>query len=86
MLLFVVFVMGQYTEKITMGMTVRLNNVQHVPSISKNLVAKSLLCKDGFKLVFELNKCVFSKFGSLVGEGYDCDVYFTFHYQTESCV
>jgi hypothetical protein len=47
--------------------------VQHVPSINKNLVSGSLLCKDGFKLVFKFNKYVVSKFGSFVGKGYDCD-------------
>jgi hypothetical protein len=59
--------------KFTSGKTVRLKNVQHVPSINKNLVSGSLLCKDGFKLVFESNKCVVSKFGSFVGKGYDSD-------------
>ena len=36
--------------------------VQHVPTIKKNLVSDSLLCRDGFKLVFESNKCILSKF------------------------
>jgi hypothetical protein len=31
----------------------------------KNLVSGSLLCRDGFKLVFESNKCIISKFGTL---------------------
>jgi hypothetical protein len=39
--------------KFTSGKTVRLKNVQHVLSINKNIVSGSLLCKDGFKLVFE---------------------------------
>jgi hypothetical protein len=64
---------GMIDLKFISGKTVRLRNVQHVPSINKNLVSGSLLCKDGFKLVFESNKCVVSKFGSFVGKGYDYD-------------
>jgi len=45
--------------------------VQHVPTIKKNLVNGSLLCRDGFKLVFKSNKCVLSKFGTFIGKGYD---------------
>jgi hypothetical protein len=37
---------------------VQLKNVHHVPSIRKNLISGSLLCRDGHKLVFESNKCV----------------------------
>ena len=64
---------GTVDLKFTSGKIMRLRNVQHVPSINKNLVSGSLLCKDGFKLVFESNKCVLSKFGSFVGKGYECD-------------
>ena len=59
---------GTVDLKFTSGKTVRLKNVQHVPSINKNLVSGSLLCKDGYKLVFESNKCVLSKHGSFVGK------------------
>jgi hypothetical protein len=45
--------------------------VQHVPTIKKNLVSGSLLCRDDFKLVFESNKCVMSKYGNFVGKGYE---------------
>jgi hypothetical protein len=50
---------------------VLLKNVQHVPSIKKNLVSGSLLCRDGYKIVFESNKCILSKYGTFVGKGYD---------------
>jgi transposase InsO family protein len=50
---------------------VLLKNVQHVPSIKKNLVSGSLLCRDSYKLVFESNKCILSKYGTFVGNGYD---------------
>jgi hypothetical protein len=46
--------------------------VHHVPSINKNLVSRSLLCRDGFKLVFDSNKVVISKYEQFVGKGYEC--------------
>jgi hypothetical protein len=57
--------------KLTSGKTIRLKNVQHIPTIKKNLVSGSLLCRDGFKLVFESNKYVLSKYGNFVGKGYE---------------
>jgi hypothetical protein len=36
----------------------------------KNLVSGSLLCREGFKLVFESNKCVLSKYEFFVGKAY----------------
>jgi hypothetical protein len=62
---------GTVDLKLTSGKTVQLKNVQHVPSIRKNLISGSLLCRDGYKLVFESNKCVLSKFGTSVGKGYE---------------
>ena len=41
------------------------------PPIKKNLVSGSLLCRDDFKLVFESNKCILSKFGTFVGKDYE---------------
>jgi hypothetical protein len=43
---------GTVDLKLTPGKTVQLENVQHVPSIRKNLTSGSLLCRDGYKLVF----------------------------------
>ena len=60
---------GTVDLKFTSGKTIQLKNVQHVPSINKNLVSGSLLCRDGFKLVFESNKVVISKCGQFVGKG-----------------
>jgi hypothetical protein len=54
---------GMVNLKFTSGKTVQLKNVQHVPSINKNLISGSLLCRDGFKLVFESNKVLISKYG-----------------------
>nr|AAX96807.1 retrotransposon protein, putative, Ty1-copia sub-class [Oryza sativa Japonica Group]ABA92798.1 retrotransposon protein, putative, Ty1-copia subclass [Oryza sativa Japonica Group] len=57
---------------------VQLKNVQHVPSIDRNLVSGSRLTRDGFKLVFESNKVVVSKHGYFIGKGYECGGLFRF--------
>jgi hypothetical protein len=62
---------GMVDLKLTSGKTVQLKNVQHVPSIRKNLISGSLLCRDGYKLVFESNKCVLLKFETFIGKGYE---------------
>jgi hypothetical protein len=54
---------GTVDLKLTLWKIVQLRNVQHVPSINKNLVRGFLLCSDGFKVVLELNKFVMSKCG-----------------------
>ena len=43
---------GTVNLKFTSGRTMQLKNVHHVPTIKKNLVNSSLLCRDGYKLVF----------------------------------
>jgi hypothetical protein len=55
----------------TSGKTVQLKNVHHVPSIKKNLISGFLLCRDGYKLIFESNKCVVLKYGTFVEKGYE---------------
>ena len=62
---------GTVDLKLTSGKTVQLKNVQHVPLIRKNLISGSLLCRDGYKLVFESNKCILSKYGTFIGKGYE---------------
>jgi hypothetical protein len=54
---------GTIDLKLTLGKIVQLKNVQHVPTIGKNLVSGSLLCLDGFKVVIEFNKFIVSKCG-----------------------
>jgi hypothetical protein len=54
---------GTIDLKLTSGKIVQLKNVQHVPSINKNPVSGSLLCMNGFKVVFESNKFVMSNCG-----------------------
>jgi hypothetical protein len=52
--------------------------VQHVPTIGKNLVNGSLLCRNNFKVVIESNKFVVSKCGQFIGKGYKCGGLFHF--------
>ena len=58
--------------KFTSGKTMLLKNMQHVPSIKKNLVSGSQMCRDGFKIMLEFNKCVVSRHETFVEKGYDC--------------
>nr|CAH65951.1 H0716A07.9 [Oryza sativa] len=69
---------GTVDLKFTSGKIVQLKNVQHVPSIDRNLVSGSRLTRDGFKLVFESNKVVVSKRGHFIGKGYECGGLFRF--------
>jgi hypothetical protein len=62
---------GRVDLKLTSGKTLSLKNVQHVPEINRNLISGSLLCRDDFKLVFESNKFIVSKFRLFIGKGYD---------------
>ena len=63
---------GTVVLKFTSGKTVLLKNVQHVPSIKKNLVSASQMCRDDFKIVLESIKYVVSRHGTFVGKCYDC--------------
>jgi hypothetical protein len=69
---------GTVDLKLTSGKIVQLKNVQHVPSINKNLVSTSLLCRDGFKVVLQSNKFVVSKCVQFIGKGYVCRGLFCF--------
>jgi hypothetical protein len=62
---------GQVYLKLTSGKTLVLKDVLYVPSMSRNLILVSLLCRQGLKLVFESNKVVLSKFGTFVGKSYE---------------
>ena len=52
---------GMVDLKFTSGKIVQLRNMQHVPTMNKNLVSGSLLCGDWFKVVLESNKVDVSK-------------------------
>jgi hypothetical protein len=69
---------GMIDLKLTSGKIMQLKNVQHVPSINKNLVSGTLLCGDGFKVVLESNKFVVLKCGQYIGNGYVCGGLFHF--------
>jgi hypothetical protein len=69
---------GMVDLKLTLRQIVQLKNVQHVPSINKNLVSDSLLCRDGFKTVLESNKFVILKCGQFIGKFYVCGGLFCF--------
>ncbi|WVZ50711.1 hypothetical protein U9M48_001943 [Paspalum notatum var. saurae] len=61
---------GTVDLKFTLEKIVQLKNMQHVPSMNKNLVSGSLLLRDGFKVVLESNKVVVSRHGLFIGKGY----------------
>jgi hypothetical protein len=50
--------------------------VHHVSSIKKNLISGSLLYRDGYKVVFESNKFVLSKYGTFIEKGYESGGFF----------
>ncbi|GFQ05723.1 probable protein phosphatase 2c 73 [Phtheirospermum japonicum] len=60
---------GSVVLKMTSGKEITMNEVLHIPDIRKNLVSGSILVSRGFKLVFEANKFVLSKFGTPMGKG-----------------
>jgi hypothetical protein len=74
---------GTVDLKLTSGKIMQLKNVQHVPSINKNLVSDSLLCRNGFKVVLESNKFVVLKCGQFIGKGYLCED--LFHFLISDC-
>jgi len=76
---------GMVILKFTLGKTVLLKNVHHVPSIKKNLVSGSQCCRDGYKIVFESNKYVLSKYETFIGKGYDCGGLFRLSLHDDVC-
>jgi hypothetical protein len=69
---------GTVHPKLTSEKIAQLKNVQHVPSINKNLVGGSILCRDGFKVVLESNKFVVSKCRQFIVKCYVCGCLFHF--------
>jgi hypothetical protein len=61
-----VLYVGTVIMKFTSGKTVLLKNVQHVPSIKKNLVSVSLLCRDGYNLCSNLINVYYQSMGHLL--------------------
>jgi hypothetical protein len=73
-----VYGVGTVDLKLTLRKIVHLKNMQHVPSINKNIISGSVLCRDGFKVVLESNKFVLSKFGQFIDKDYVCGGLFHF--------
>ena len=73
---------GKVILKMTSGKGLTLNYVLHVPKIRKNLIAGSLMLKNGFKLVFESDKFVITKARMYVGRGYMTDGIFKLNTMT----
>jgi hypothetical protein len=53
--------------------------VHHGPSINRNLISCSLLCRDGFNVVLESNKFIVSKCGQFISKGYESGGLFHFY-------
>ena len=56
--------------KLTLGKTLALNNVLHVPNIRENLVSVALMGKVGVKVSFEYDKIIMTKDKIFVGKGF----------------
>lgn len=69
---------GMEDLKFTSGKIMQLKNVQYVPTMNKDFVSGSLLCREGFKVVLKYNKVVVSKHGLFIGKGYKCGGLFHF--------
>ena len=61
---------GKVMLKLTLGKTLALNEVLHVPNIISNLVFFALLGKVGVKVSFEYDKIVMTKNNVFVGKGF----------------
>ena len=61
---------GDVVLNLTLGKKLTLMDILFILEIRKNLVSASLLCKKGFKLVFESDKLVLTKGGTFVGKEY----------------
>ena len=59
---------GKVMLKLTLGKTLALNNVMHVPNIRANLVSVALLGKVGVKVSFEFDKIIMTKDNIFVGK------------------
>ena len=61
---------GKVMLKLTLGKTLTLNNVLHVPNIRAKLVSVALLGKVGVKVSFEYDKIIMTKDNIFVGKGF----------------
>lgn len=73
---------GNFILKITFDKLITLNNMLHVADIKMNLMSRSLMNKNIFKLIFESNKLLLSKNKIFIGEEYFCDDLFKINVMT----
>jgi hypothetical protein len=71
---------GMVILKFTSGKTVPLKSVQHVPSIKKNLVSASMLCRDGYKLFLSLINVLCRNMVILLVKDMTAEVCSAYHY------
>ena len=64
---------GQVNLELSSRKRLVLNGVFHVSDLRRNLISASLLVQQGYKVVFESNRVVISKFGVFIGKGYICN-------------
>lgn len=64
------------------GKEIIFNNVRHTLEIYKNMVSRSMLSNNGFKVLFESNKFLYFKNGVYARKGVHCDVLFKFNVMT----
>lgn len=64
---------GQVKLKLSSENVLVLDSVFHVPDIRKNLNSTSLLVGKGFKIVFESNIVVITRFSKFAGKGFLLD-------------
>ena len=61
---------GKVLLKLTLGKTLALNEMMHVPNIRANLVSMALLGKFRIKVLFKFDKIVMTKNNVFMGKGY----------------
>ena len=63
---------GQINLLFTSENILILRDIYFAPDISRNLVSGPILNRLGYKLVFEIDRCIISKCNFLIGRGYLC--------------
>ena len=63
--------------KMTYGKAISSIDVQHVVDFRRNLISRSLLIQNGFKIVLKVNHLVISKSNHFTGKGFVPDGQFT---------
>ena len=63
---------GKILLKSTLGKSLALHAILHIPDIRRNLLFGSLLNKARIKMVFDVDKVVLTRNGDFVGKGYYC--------------